>query len=849
MMDQLLANLKRDVRSLLLSSKLGLGVDQLRRDYVDLLGHELPLKQLGFRNTLHMAQEMPDVVSFCYLADGSLVLKAVTNESTRGIMELVSRQRLPKFNKQRSLSTRPRWTRHPGSRWTPQSGSRGTPQPILLRTRCVLPAHIRAQIRQLLSQGPLRLCELERSFQRFFGRPLCFTDHGFYSLNDLLADVPDLSIQYTRLGSVICLKQPNLPSPSRRVPTGTGSVKPGANQWPAHHSLDPPQLEAELHWKILENSDAGSVSPELKTKLQQRLFGEELPTLQAGFLSATELVAALSDTFHLEPAGGAQNHHWVLRLRSLSPPAECGGEEKEEGTGRRISLYQSTRASLWEQHDDEEEEEADSSGCPRSSSSSSLTTQKCVDLYPVVQVRCSCRLPLDVVRAQRLRAPMRRRPRAMAAVLVERVESPTSFLLRFSKSQEALCLEDMMMEMRRCYLCPEVCERYRLPARYLRRGQVCCLSPQGLWFYRVVLQRVLSPDQVEVYYADFGDRTVVSADKLMFLKSCYAQLPAQAVPAMLTGVQPISGAWSAAATACFRQLCRGRTLVAALHSYHGDVLQLFLCDTHTEDDVYLHTVLQAQGHARPAPVRPHLTRVAPVRPHLTWAAPVRPLHTTTGYVQDSLGLKSLYLDEQLTDLEEEEEDENMTTPTTHQPVTAQCWCKDSRPPGLSELPQSPPPHCTGNHADTRTGPEEEESSTPSVDPGPAVTPDPHRAPETPPSTGPPPIVTPPSLLTPGPAKGCYATHTRAGPGACSSRTSGPLASSRQNPGPLVSEARTLGSQLLSLGARVGRGGCGRTKVTVLRPTEPAVYTTTLWFHTCTSPPHRPGPYIQRPRHR
>jgi hypothetical protein len=44
------------------------------------------------------------------------------------------------------------------------------------------------------------------------------------------------------------------------------------------------------------------------------------------------------------------------------------------------------------------------------------------------------------------------------------------------------------------------------------------VAPRDLWFYRVVVQRVLSPDQVEVYYVDFGDLNLVSVDKLMFLK-------------------------------------------------------------------------------------------------------------------------------------------------------------------------------------------------------------------------------------------------------------------------------------------------------------------------------------------
>ncbi|XP_056894661.1 tudor domain-containing protein 5 isoform X1 [Takifugu flavidus] len=656
--DKILQKLKKDIRSLLISSKLGLDPEQLRRDYVSLLGHPLPLAQLGFTNIMDMVTTMPDVVSINFRQDGTIYLKGVGGESTQNIEELVAKQRTSKADNQRFKR---------GHRsYCPPRFYHQSPHVLLPRRGLAppaIPAKLRAQLLKLLSTGPIRLSDLETSFLHCFGHPLHVQNFGFYSTQEMLRTAADLFvIHQDRLGSVVSLrtmwgphktKMMNGTCPvngvqkltetqgvSSRVPMSAGSPPlsettvapiqkhsvPVSNKPEVQETNHEEgqlfekllqKLEKEFCNQIVENGVAGTISQELKDKLRKvvsqaggelsvhdvpaeykRFYGEELPLLQSGFVSVTELVDAMSDTLVLKPAERDSGQHWLVSVVPDSDALQtgvCGLEYSDLKEAESLdmeqpspSYYLSRGKSLWESKQEDADDEA---VIPADlGHAMELSTE------PQLNLHYGSTVPPDALKSQRLKKPTRYAERDVVQVLVEHVESPGLFYVSFCDSEEARTTEDMMIEMRRCYRCPEVSERYSLPERFVRRGQVCCVCPEGMWFYRVVIHQILSPTHVKVYFVDFGNMTVVPSNRLKFLKARYSELPARAVQSALAGIKPTKGSWTLEAAASFQKLCTNNPLVGALACYTGDVLHLYLCDTRKENDVYIHKVLLSEGH-------------------------------------------------------------------------------------------------------------------------------------------------------------------------------------------------------------------------------------------------------------
>ncbi|XP_077133785.1 tudor domain-containing protein 5 [Ranitomeya variabilis] len=710
--DRVLQSLKKEVRSLLIPSKLGLSIQELEHDYRSMIGKPLPLRSLDYRSTLELLLDMPDVVNMHSKVDGSVVLSAVVNEETKSMADMVSKQ---KTSAKRKTIYKRRVTR-PVCHMDLVRRGRFTP---------VLPASVKSELRDLLSISPLLVSELESTFYKRFGRSFQYTRYGFYSLLNVLGSVSDfVQVQQTRAGSLLMLKTPvtdrtptvtnrtlkcsnlqysnlgnlfkgsnssinveqiavkksvvgNSPLPSA-VPQSAGLTAldklfmAAKEEFMAKNSSAAPSLRAgKTHSEIVsheitENSvlvnsissslpsdiapdianrqvetlrlDTGPMktdvtdgslhgleekfNKDLKLCLSQtkagfviscdlrqdikhvickhpeglpvshllaafkQYTGKDLPFREIGFMSVLDLVGSLGDMLYLEDPKGGQD--WCLfDIDSRGKKSGHGGTDEKERAANdltctwNVSTQKSERMKL-----------------PVIISPADGTI-----LWDPLDIPVSVsqhEIPPDAVRNQKLHSLPRMKRDFMIQVHVENVASPSNFYIRCSSKDISQKLENMILDMRFCYSNEYVSTRYVVPDEHVEVGEIYALSvDDDVWWYRVIIHAVISSEEVQVFYPDFGSLVTVKRCWLRFLKACYMKLPAQAVPCTLPYLKPVADQWSVEAIKSFQRQCARGPLVGVVVQYVLDQLCLLLCDTSTDKDIYLNEVLVDKGLASP----------------------------------------------------------------------------------------------------------------------------------------------------------------------------------------------------------------------------------------------------------
>ncbi|NWT58726.1 TDRD5 protein, partial [Erythrocercus mccallii] len=489
---QLMEVLKKEVRAMLIAAKAGLTPEQLEEQYMTMVCKPLPLRDLGFQSTLELVTQMPEVVQICSKS-GTLILKAIADDSTKGIAKLVANQKVKTRKASKKIATKANATFPTKNFKNPQSFhtlNAGTP---------VLPATVKAELQDLLSSSPLLLADLGKAFLRRFGRVFQYKQYGFLSMFEVLRSMADsIVVEQTKAGYLLVLRK---------------------------------YLARTIEQKEVPQAAPAAEMPPLEPICETESFNQAAHPMDSEPVQtqAVDLGDHLKQVMHDETS---ECHLPLI-------PLQCQGFEQFPSTP---------------------------------------------EIPPdAVQDRRLCSLP-----------PLKRR--CLVGVIVEFVVSPSQFYIRICSTEASNQLRDLMFEMRHVYSHKVASDKYIMPESAVRPGQLCCVMVSK-WWYRVIIHRVISDQEVEVFCADYGRLQIVQKSSLRFLKWHYLKLPAQAIPCSLAWVKPVKGTWSSAAILLFKHLCCFKELVGIVDEYVDGVLYLFLCDTSTKQDVYFHSVLRDMGYA------------------------------------------------------------------------------------------------------------------------------------------------------------------------------------------------------------------------------------------------------------
>ncbi|KAM3591615.1 uncharacterized protein V6R79_004845 [Siganus canaliculatus] len=182
------------------------------------------------------------------------------------------------------------------------------------------------------------------------------------------------------------------------------------------------------------------------------------------------------------------------------------------------------------------------------------------------------------------------------SVMVTHLKSPSEIIVQ--KVENAGAIQELQMKLRDHCSQIQASQDFR-PAP----GTVCCaqFSEDRQW-YRAKVLAYSSVDRVCVGYLDFGNSEEVDLSHLRPISRALLDLPMQAIPCCLAGVQPVEESWSQDSLSALQRLVAHRILRVDIQQAHEGKALVVMTDENSDPQTNVAELLKCAGLAAPSTV-------------------------------------------------------------------------------------------------------------------------------------------------------------------------------------------------------------------------------------------------------
>jgi len=513
---------KKIIRSLLLSARHGLTVNELCAEYTAVTYKTLPYKEFGYNSAVDMVKDMPKVVRPVFYGS-AMILKGIADESTAHINELVRHQKSTKRNPKIKLS-----------------------QDIKAPVKTNIPSFIQKRLVEIIAEYPegLLLSTLANNYAKWYGSTLDPKRLGFTSVSEIVVNCTDI-LQVKRMAGIqeimVLPVKGLLPSPpvARRnhgdqIKT-TVKKKVDPDSLFKQKSSIPTKIQDEI-FAVLSEKPNGIWSARFPFEFKE-YHNKELDYQTLGFNSIVELMSNIKERVTIERP--VSNGDWILR-------PNLGEELPHDAVIDEHSKY---------------------------------SLQSPGELHQLIEIYLSY------------------------------IINPTTFWFQCVSSLKHL--NDLMERISTFYHNEAASHKYQLADEHIRNGQVCCALYEDEEWYRVIISDVISKQNIQVFYVDYGNEASVASTSLRLMKKEFLSLPSQALRGKLHNLKPNREKWSKESISRFFELTNDRHLYAKLVIFNkisatkcplkeSMVTSVNLINTCAEEDVIVNSVLVNEHHALPS---------------------------------------------------------------------------------------------------------------------------------------------------------------------------------------------------------------------------------------------------------